>query len=329
MEKYLRKCLDSLIVSEENMQRLEVLVVNDGSKDSSSAIGHEYEAKYPQTFRVIDKENGNYGSCVNRGLKEATGEYVKVLDADDYSVPKNLNDYLSFLLKVDADVIITDFDIVDINGAVTDKRDFHLLFGQGESIIPFSQLLKEKRNVAFQMHALTYKLSVLREMNYNQTEGISYTDIEWATIPMTKVKKICYYPHSIYNYLIGREGQTMANYFEVTNHKQLFQVVEKLARFYMSQSYEAFYNQYVENKLKKALASIYESGLKYCSLSIEELKSYDEQLKRYPQVYELANSLKLLHGHIEYVRHWRSGNYMRMLIFVKIPLGLKRIARNG
>ena len=329
MEKYLRKCLDSLIVSEENMQRLEVLIVNDGSKDSSSQIAHEYETKYPNTFHVIDKENGNYGSCINRGLKEASGKYIKVLDADDYSVPQNLNDYLSFLLKVDTDVIITDFNIVDKNGIVIDKRDFCFMFEQKEVIFPFAQLLREKNNVAFQMHALTYKLSILREMNYKQTECISYTDTEWATIPMTKVKKICYYPHSIYNYLVGREGQTMANYFEVTNHKQLFQVVEKLARFYMSQSYEAFYNQYVENKLKKALASIYESGLKYCSLSIEELKSYDEQLKSYPQVYELANSLKLLHGHIEYVRHWRSGNYMRMLIFIKIPLGLKRIARNG
>ena len=62
MEKCLRKCLDSLIVSEENMQRLEVLIVYDGSKDSSSQIAHGYEANYPQTYRVIDKENGNYGS---------------------------------------------------------------------------------------------------------------------------------------------------------------------------------------------------------------------------------------------------------------------------
>src|SRR5574344_1376419 len=82
MEKYLRHCLDSLIVP--NMDKVEVLVINDGSKDSSSAIGHEYQDKYPQTFRVIDKENGNYGSCINRGLKEATGKYVKVLDADDW-----------------------------------------------------------------------------------------------------------------------------------------------------------------------------------------------------------------------------------------------------
>ena len=57
MEKYLRKCLDSLIISDENMEKIEVLVINDGSKDSSSVIAHEYESRYPQTIKVIDKDD--------------------------------------------------------------------------------------------------------------------------------------------------------------------------------------------------------------------------------------------------------------------------------
>lgn len=77
MEKYLRRWLDSLIIDEEGMKQLEVLVINYGSKDSSSQIAHEYQEKYPDTYRVIDKENGNYGSCINIGLKEAKGKYVK------------------------------------------------------------------------------------------------------------------------------------------------------------------------------------------------------------------------------------------------------------
>ena len=97
MEKYLRRCLDSLIIDEEEMKQLEVLVINDGSKDSSSQIAHEYQDKYPDTFRVIDKENGNYGSCINRGLKEATRKYVKVLDADDSFDTKNFAKLLNVL----------------------------------------------------------------------------------------------------------------------------------------------------------------------------------------------------------------------------------------
>ena len=97
MEKYLRTCLGSLIIGEWQ-ELLEVLVINDGSKDSSSAIAHEYANKHPESFHVIDKENGNYGSCVNRGLKEATGKYVKVLDADDSFDTANFENYLCFLI---------------------------------------------------------------------------------------------------------------------------------------------------------------------------------------------------------------------------------------
>ena len=82
MEKFLPYCLDSLLIG-QGTEDVEVLVVNDGSADRTSAIAHGYEERYPEVFRVIDKENGNYGSCVNRGLKEATGKYVKILDADD------------------------------------------------------------------------------------------------------------------------------------------------------------------------------------------------------------------------------------------------------
>ena len=323
MEKYLHKCLDSLIVSDENMQLLEVLVINDGSKDSSSNIAHEYEKKYPQTIRVIDKENGNYGSCINRGLKEATGKYVKVLDADDYSDAKDLDSYLTFLKETDADAIITDFNILDINGTITDKRDFSELFDKEEIIVSFPNLLRSKSNVTFQMHAITYRLSMVREMGYKQTEGISYTDQEWATIPMVGVQTVCYYPHSIYNYLIGREGQTMASYFEVTNHKQLFQVIESISKFYQNHKYTDIYDEYIKNKLKKALSGLYEAGLKFYSISEEELKSYDEQLIRYPKAYKLADSLKLLRGHIEYVRHWRSGNPIRVLLLIKMPVIIK------
>ena len=114
MQDYLHRCLDSLVLKDEQlMSQLEVLVINDGSKDNSSAIGHEYETKFPNTFRVIDKENGNYGSCVNRGLKEATGKYIKVLDADDWFDTDEFVKYLAELLKVDADLVLTDYSIVD------------------------------------------------------------------------------------------------------------------------------------------------------------------------------------------------------------------------
>ena len=110
MEKYLSYCLDSLCVNQDN---LEVLVINDGSKDTTSDIAHQYMEQYPHIFRVIDKANGNYGSCVNRGLTEAKGKYIKILDADDSFDTENFKDFLAFLEKTDADLVLSDFAVVD------------------------------------------------------------------------------------------------------------------------------------------------------------------------------------------------------------------------
>lgn len=105
MEKLLEQCLSSLVVK-EHLDFLEVLVINDGSKDKSSQIAHHFEDKYPQTFRVVDKDNGNYGSCVNRGLKEATGKYIKILDADDSFETSVLDCYLAYLSKINTLLIL-------------------------------------------------------------------------------------------------------------------------------------------------------------------------------------------------------------------------------
>ena len=99
MEEYLAKCCESVVVAPELMERLEVLVVNDGSTDGTSEIAHVFERRYPGSFRVIDKQNGHYGSCVNRGLAEAKGEFVKLLDADDTYDKAEFERHLKFLVE--------------------------------------------------------------------------------------------------------------------------------------------------------------------------------------------------------------------------------------
>ena len=124
MEEYLRSTLDSLIVPESESKKLEVLIINDGSKDNSSAIGHEYQENYPDIFRIIDKENGNYGSCVNRGLAEARGKYIKILDADDSFNNDNFLLLLKKLESCDADVVITDYTLVTPEKKVIEHNTF-------------------------------------------------------------------------------------------------------------------------------------------------------------------------------------------------------------
>lgn len=202
MQDYLNRCLDSLIVSEDLMTQFEVLVINDGSKDRSSEIAHSYQNRFPNTFKVIDKENGNYGSCVNRGLKEATGKYIKVLDADDWFDNKNFEEYLHFLAEVDVDLVISDF--VEVN----DKDEIQKLYCYNLPSTP-TQLNKQPQCYDMWMHAVTYQTENLRKINYHQTEGISYTDQEWIFWPMITVKSMIGFPKIVYHYLVGRAGQTV------------------------------------------------------------------------------------------------------------------------
>lgn len=78
MEKYLSNCLESFIYDKQTND-IEVLIVNDGSKDNSINIANEYAKKYPNIFKVIEKENGGHGSTINAGLKVATGKYFKLI----------------------------------------------------------------------------------------------------------------------------------------------------------------------------------------------------------------------------------------------------------
>ena len=80
-QNYLRHCVDTLLSGGEDV---EILIINDGSKDATAAIADEYMEKYPTVVRAIHKENGGHGSGVNRGREEATGLYFKVVDSDDW-----------------------------------------------------------------------------------------------------------------------------------------------------------------------------------------------------------------------------------------------------
>lgn len=211
MEKYLAKCVSSVILPDtELMKQLEVLIVNDGSIDQSSSIAHQYEKLYPDVIRVIDKENGNYGSCINAALPLATGKYVKILDADDWFDTVNFTAYLNQLTSIEVDVVLNDFDMVGLKTGNNNLYTYHL---PPLSQSDLSALATDYGSVW--MHAVAYRTSLLLDLQYKQTEGISYTDQEWIFIPMAAAKSVFYIPGVLYHYYQGRDDQTVnINVFE-------------------------------------------------------------------------------------------------------------------
>lgn len=225
MEKYLARCLQSVIDGNENREDLEVLVINDGSKDKSLTIANEFQTKYPRILRVIDKENGNYGSCINRVIKEASGKYFRILDADDTFSVNAVCELLKALDTCDDDMIVTNYRYVyDLTGVVNPIKPIGVTFGKTYKEFDFS---KDNYDI-LSMHAITYKTSLLREIGLCLDEGVSYTDLEYVFFPQKALKSLKFLDINLYEYHIGREGQTVDSQSQVKSIRSLMVVTKRL-----------------------------------------------------------------------------------------------------
>lgn len=323
MEKYIGKCLDSLLIPE--LDQVEVLVINDGSKDRSSEIAHSYEARYPDSIRVIDKENGNYGSCINTALPIARGRYVKILDADDTFDTEAFSRFVCLLPTLSEDVVFTPFITVLNDVGESRIRNFDNFKGLNyHKTYPFEEAYHKEYLDAVEMHALTYSINLFKKFNYHQTEGISFTDTQWATIPLSHSQTIRFLDISpIYRYLLGREGQTMdPKCFDrqIIHYVRLFSDrMNNLSEF--SGTIER--KNFLKKKLTRNIYCIYLQALLMGSNeTIKILGSYDGQIKfHFRDIYQALDNKKY-HPSFKYalIREWRKNGYPNR---VNLPISLK------
>ena len=313
MQDYLRRCLDSLIVSEEHMKQLEVLVINDGSKDNSSAIAHEYQDKYTDTFRVIDKENGNYGSCINRGLKEATGKYIKVLDADDWFDTKSFNEVLEIMSKVEADLFITDFCEVSVNGTVT--KNMSLVGKPKQEVFDFTKFCVNPFEL-IPMHFVAYRRDMLIKINYTQSEGISYTDMQWVFLPMAYVKTSYYAPICLYQYLIGRAGQTMDKSVIKKSIGQLMKMVDGMIDAYNKHcsEFSNVANDFLIKIISLQFYKIFMLGLIDKAVDNKVMIEFDKKLKMSnAELYNVCDNVCFSKTfNLRFIKKWRNSLYREL-----------------
>lgn len=233
VEAYLRKCLDSLLIPEEWKEKLEVIVVNDGSPDNSLAIATDYAERYPQTFRVINKENGGHGSAWNIGLKEARGKYVKFLDSDDWL--ENLSILMERLQDLDVDIVFCK------------KNHFYAETNTKEVLSEFSCLSPEKvynadsfdwMNFGYDMDVTnfqycTYKREILNPFEPLFLEHQCYDDSILFIAPIIGCHRFVYYDFPVYSYLLGRPGQTADPNVLIRRYKDKEKVKKQMIALYL------------------------------------------------------------------------------------------------
>lgn len=204
VEKFLNQTLDSFI-DERIMNELEVLIVDDGSKDRTAEIGKEYESRYPQTFRVISKENGGHGSTINRGIAEAKGKYFKVVDGDDWVVTDGLVELIQRLKNCDADYVFTNY--YEVNDGTKAKKEVTFPPIRLNQEMPFAEIADETR---ISMHAIVIRTDILKQHKIRLDEHCFYVDVEYILYPIPYVEKVVYFDIFVYMYRLAQLTQSVS-----------------------------------------------------------------------------------------------------------------------
>ena len=209
-QDYMRHCIDNLVAAGEDV---EVIIVNDGSKDDTGKIADEYEKKYPTIVKAIQKENGGHGSGVMAGIRNAQGMFFKVVDSDDWIETKDVLDMLELIKrheaeKVDVDLYITNY----VYEHAADNSQFVMHYRKclpPEQIIAWEDMKRVKLETVFLMHSLMYRTSKLRESKMELPNHTFYVDDIYAYQPLPFMKKIFYHDIDLYHYFIVRADQSV------------------------------------------------------------------------------------------------------------------------
>ncbi|SEW36865.1 Glycosyltransferase involved in cell wall bisynthesis [Ruminococcaceae bacterium KH2T8] len=274
--EYLDNTLKSL-VDDDSLDKLEVLIVNDGSSDNTTLIAHEYEKRYPGVFYAIDKENGGYGSTINAAIAKATGKYFKILDGDDWYKTENLSGFISFLEKSEADIVISPYILFNESTqkeSIVDKRDLR--------VSNLDAYYAEDGSV-FRMHEMCIRTNLLLENKVTITENCFYTDNEYVFIPLLYANTVDKYIAPVYVYRVGYDGQSVSLSGRKKHWQDAAVVEKKLLECYKSR--ESQLSAASRGALSELLLELAEYQLiNYCliddiSQGKKELVEFDAFLK--------------------------------------------------
>ncbi len=205
--KDMRKCLDSLLTQRDFV---EIIIIDDGSKDETPQIADEYAANFPQTVRAVHQPNGGHGSGINHALELATGKFFKVVDSDDWVDQEGYALVLDKIREVgdEVDLFVLNYCHYHVDH-IAHKISFRnalkankILEWKDVGILGYSQ--------NFTLHSVMYKTSVLHESNVHLPEHVFYEDNYFVYSSLEYVKKLYYIDHLFYMYFIGREGQSVS-----------------------------------------------------------------------------------------------------------------------
>lgn len=288
-EAYLDIAVKSLVPGGDEV---EIIIVDDGSKDKTGEIADNFAKEYPNVS-VIHQENGGHGAGINAGIKVAKGLYFKVIDSDDWvdqdAYKKVLDLIRSFVRDKNApDLLLTDFVYENQQKNIQANMSYGDVF-PANRLLTWKDTKKMKMDAYLMMHALIYKLDVLKACKLNLPIHRFYEDNLFVYVPLAYTKTIYYLPVGFYRYLVGRAGQsvemkTMGKRYkmQLSNMKELCEAYtyDDLKKLERKQKRMMIHLLNVFSYLTLAFVCIdfnKERGKDYRQLQ-KEIKAYDKKL---------------------------------------------------
>ena len=221
-QDYMENCIKSLLVGGD---RVEIIIIDDGSTDRTGAIADEYAAQYPEIIRVIHQPNGGHGEGINQGLRHATGTYFKVVDSDDV-LSADFPAFLDRLEQCEAeggvDLAVTNYYYVHSDG----EGDRSICY---DNVLPQDRIFEWEDTKTFRVHQMltihscTFRTEAMRKWGQELPRKVFYEDNLMVCQTLPHVQRMYYMNADLYRYWIGRPDQSvqMHNTMKRYNHQIL------------------------------------------------------------------------------------------------------------
>ena len=239
VEKYLEKCINSLL--SQTLEDIQIILVNDGSKDNSGNIAKEYEKNNKDRVIYVEIENGGLSDARNYGLKYATGDFIAFLDSDDYIEKNAYEEMYNKAIEENADYVECDFIWEFPNKIRVDKQ---YPYKNKKEMLSFVRVVAWNKLI---------KRQLITDNNLEFPKGLRYEDVEFTYKLIPFINKFAYVDKPFIHY-VQREG-SIAN---VQNERtaEIFTVLDNVIEFYKKNNiYEKYRDELEYNYARYLLCS--------------------------------------------------------------------------
>ena len=290
VSQYLEHTVETLL-NINNRHKIEIIIVNDGSKDKTIEIANklakEYNDANNQIIKIIDKENGGHGSTINEGIKICTGKYTRIIDGDDWVNSIDFEQLINFLEKENSDIVITDYsEDRAIENELIHKKIYDFM-------VPLVQYHFD--DLAYKGYGFSewgpilatgnFKTEILRKSKYKLSEKSFYVDMEFDFFSIIDAETITYYDLDIYRYFIGRIDQSISKNSFIKNYQQHEKIIFRLLEVLEESNVSAQKRQYTLDKIIKPMIKSHYLILTDFMADGKKFNSFDRKLKKYTFLY--------------------------------------------